>query len=84
MSSTAWARSRRRPARREPKWRRARPPSTRLGLPYLVADDGDVVGYAYAAPFRTRAAYRFTVEDSVYVAPGQSGRAASARRWSRG
>jgi L-amino acid N-acyltransferase YncA len=46
-----------------------------LGLPYLVADDGgDVLGYAYAAPFRTRAAYRFTVEDSVYVAPGAMGR----------
>jgi L-amino acid N-acyltransferase YncA len=45
-----------------------------LGLPYLVADDGGVVGYAYAAPFRTRAAYRYTVEDSVYVAPDRMGR----------
>ena len=45
-----------------------------LGLPYLVADDGGVIGYAYAAPFRTRAAYRYTVEDSVYVAPDQLGR----------
>ncbi len=45
-----------------------------LGLPYLVADDGGVVGYAYAAPFRTRAAYRYTVEDSVYVAPDMTGR----------
>jgi L-amino acid N-acyltransferase YncA len=44
------------------------------GLPYLVADDGGVVGYAYAAPFRPRAAYRFTVEDSVYVAPDRMGR----------
>jgi phosphinothricin acetyltransferase len=44
-----------------------------LGLPYLVADDGGVVGYAYAGPFRTRAAYRYTVEDSVYVAPGRVG-----------
>jgi phosphinothricin acetyltransferase len=42
----------------------------RLGLPYLVATDGDAVsGYAYAAPYRPRSAYRFTVEDSVYVAP---------------
>ncbi len=42
---------------------------TALGLPWLVADeDGEVVGYAYAGPFRTRAAYRYTVEDSVYVA----------------
>ena len=38
------------------------------GLPWLVADDsGDVVGYAYAAPYRARPAYRHTVEDSVYV-----------------
>jgi phosphinothricin acetyltransferase len=42
-------------------------------LPYLVADDGGVVGYAYAAPFRPRAAYRFTVEDSVYIAPNRMG-----------
>ncbi len=47
-----------------------------LGLPYLVADaEGEgVVGFAYASPFRPRAAYRYTAEDSVYVAPGQIGR----------
>jgi L-amino acid N-acyltransferase YncA len=41
------------------------------GLPYLIASDGDgaVLGYAYASPYRTRSAYRFTVEDSIYVAP---------------
>ncbi len=41
------------------------------GLPYLVATDGagTVLGYAYASPYRTRSAYRFTVEDSIYVAP---------------
>jgi phosphinothricin acetyltransferase len=41
------------------------------GLPYVVATaaDGTVVGFSYASPFRTRSAYRFTVEDSVYVAP---------------
>ena len=41
------------------------------GLPYLVATDsaGAVLGYAYASPYRTRSAYRFTVEDSIYVAP---------------
>jgi len=39
-------------------------------LPWLVAEmDGQVLGYAYATPFRPRSAYRFTVEDSVYVAP---------------
>ena len=46
-----------------------------LGLPYLVAeDDGQVLGMCYAKPFRPRSAYRFTVEDSVYVAPGQAGK----------
>ena len=45
-----------------------------LGLPWLVAEASGVIGYAYAAPFRTRAAYRYTVEDSVYVAPDQLGR----------
>lgn len=45
------------------------------GLPWLVAEaGGQVVGYAYASPFRPRSAYRFTVEDSVYVAPDHTGR----------
>jgi L-amino acid N-acyltransferase YncA len=40
------------------------------GLPYLVAhEDGRVLGYAYAGPHRPRPAYRFTVEDSIYLAP---------------
>jgi L-amino acid N-acyltransferase YncA len=39
------------------------------GFPYLVAElDGGLAGYAYAGPYRTRSAYRFSVEDSVYVA----------------
>jgi phosphinothricin acetyltransferase len=39
-------------------------------LPYLVAElDGRIVGYAYAGPYRTRSAYRFTVENSIYVDP---------------
>jgi phosphinothricin acetyltransferase len=45
------------------------------GLPYLIAEDaGRPLGFAYAAPFRPRAAYRYTVEDSVYVAPDAVGR----------
>jgi phosphinothricin acetyltransferase len=45
------------------------------GLPYLVAEDaGQVLGFAYANVFRARAAYRYTVEDSVYVAPDSVGR----------
>jgi len=41
-------------------------------LPYLVASDGGtaILGYAYASPYRTRSAYRFTVEDSIYIAVG--------------
>ena len=46
-----------------------------MNLPYLVAEDGGrVLGYAYAAPYRTRPAYRSTVEDSIYVAPDAQGR----------
>ncbi len=45
------------------------------GLPYLIAElDGQVVGYCYAGPFRLRAAYRYTVEDSVYVSPAAVGK----------
>lgn len=45
------------------------------GFPYLVAVDaaGAVLGYAYASLYRTRPAYRFTCENSVYVAPGATG-----------
>lgn len=45
------------------------------GLPYLVAeiDDpavpGGLAGYAYAGPYRTRSAYRYSIEDSIYIAP---------------
>jgi phosphinothricin acetyltransferase len=40
------------------------------GFPYLVASiDGRVVGYAYASSYRPRPAYRFTVENSVYLSP---------------
>ena len=43
---------------------------TARALPYLVAErEGRVAGYAYAAPYRARSAYRYTLEDSIYVAP---------------
>ena len=46
-----------------------------LGLPYLIAgSDGRVLGYAYAGPYRPRPAYRFSVEDSIYVQPDLVGR----------
>lgn len=48
------------------------------GLPWLVAElpdaPGRVAGYAYAGPFRSRSAYRYTVENSVYVADWAQGR----------
>ena len=41
-----------------------------MSLPYLAAEvDGAVRGFAYAALYRTRSAYRHTVEDSIYVDP---------------
>jgi phosphinothricin acetyltransferase len=41
------------------------------GLPHLVAElDGEVTGFAWAAPWRTRPAYRFSAEDSIYLRPG--------------
>uniref|UniRef100_A0A7C1WTN0 N-acetyltransferase family protein n=1 Tax=Pseudomonas graminis TaxID=158627 RepID=A0A7C1WTN0_9PSED len=44
------------------------------GLPYLVAErGGEVLGYGYATLYRPRPAYRFTVEDSVYVREGMAG-----------
>ena len=50
------------------------------GLPYLVAAvDGRITGYAYCAPWKTRPAYRYTVEDSVYVAPDAVGMGVGGR-----
>jgi L-amino acid N-acyltransferase YncA len=44
---------------------------TEAGYPYLAAElDRAVAGYAYAGPYRIRPAYRFTVENSLYVEPG--------------
>ena len=53
------------------RWREV----TSQGFPYLVAvASGDVLGYAYAAPYRPRAAYRFTLEDSIYLHEGARGK----------
>lgn len=49
------------------------------GLPYLVIEfDGAVRGYAYARPYRTRPAYRYSVENTVYIEPGYERRGAGA------
>jgi phosphinothricin acetyltransferase len=45
------------------------------GNPYFVAEvGGSIVGYAYAGPYRTRPGYRFTIEDSIYLAPEAQGK----------
>lgn len=50
------------------------------GLPYLVAEvDGEIAGFAYALPYRPRPAYRYTVEHSLYVAPGWQRQGVGAR-----
>ncbi len=55
--------------------RRRRDDVVGRGLPYLVAEEkGEVLGYCYSGPWRPRSAYRYTVEDSVYVAPFVVGR----------
>ncbi len=52
-----------------PEMARRREDVLARGLPHLVAErDGRILGYAYAGPYRTRPAYRFAVEDSIYVA----------------
>jgi L-amino acid N-acyltransferase YncA len=48
---------------------------TGAGYPYVVAvENHQVLGYAYASAFRARPAYRYTVEDSVYIDPAAAGR----------
>ncbi|MEV1286881.1 N-acetyltransferase family protein [Micromonospora sp. NPDC049679] len=55
-------------------WERKAADLAERSLPLLVAEsDGQVVGYAYAGPWRPKPAYRHTVEDSIYLAPGHTG-----------
>jgi L-amino acid N-acyltransferase YncA len=64
-------------------WRRRLGELRRQNLPFLVAlegqggqadgDTGTVCGYAYASPWRPKPAYRYTVEDTVYISPGHTG-----------
>jgi L-amino acid N-acyltransferase YncA len=56
-------------------WARKLGDVTGRNLPFLVAEDGgSVCGFAYASPWRPKPAYRHTVEDTVYVSPGRTGR----------
>ena len=46
---------------------------TGRGLPYLVAEEkGEILGYGYCALYRARSAYRYALEDSIYVKHGQN------------
>jgi L-amino acid N-acyltransferase YncA len=48
---------------------------TSRGLPYLVAEEGgEILGYGYCSLYRTRSAYRYTLEDSIYVKHGKQGK----------
>lgn len=48
---------------------------TRQGFPYLVAEEkGEIQGYGYCSLYRTRSAYRHTIEDSIYVKNGLQGK----------
>lgn len=45
------------------------------GKPYIVAEiDGRIAGYGYASAYRSRSAYRYTLENSIYVADGMRGK----------
>ncbi len=59
-------------------WARRLEDLTAQNLPFLVAEadegDGTVCGFAYASPWRSKPAYRHTVEDTVYLSPGHTGR----------
>lgn len=59
-----------------PYWRDKFALLTRLGLPFLVAvsPSGVVLGYALAQPWAGKNAYRYTVEDSIYLGPGAGGK----------
>ncbi|MGW2153851.1 N-acetyltransferase family protein [Nonomuraea sp. NPDC001699] len=57
------------------EWRARAAALTAAGLPFLVAeDDGVVTGYAYLGQYRPKPAYRHSLEVSIYLAPGSTGR----------
>jgi len=50
------------------------------GLPYLVGEErGEILGYGYCAPYRARSAYRYALEDSVYIKDGHLGKGIGTR-----
>jgi phosphinothricin acetyltransferase len=48
----------------------------KLGMPFIVAENpaGQLLGYAYVYPWKEKAAYRFTVENSIYLGPASTGK----------
>ena len=53
---------------------------TGRGLPYLVAAQrGEILGYGYCAPYRARSAYRYALEDSIYIKDGHLGKGIGTR-----
>ena len=61
-------------------WRQCLDDLARQGLPFLVCEcDGRVAGYAYAAPWRVKPAYRHTAECTIYLAPDRTGRGLGGR-----
>jgi L-amino acid N-acyltransferase YncA len=62
------------------QWRQKRDELAGLGLPFLVCEcDGRVAGYAYAAPWRVKPAYRRTAEITIYLAPDRTGQGLGGR-----
>jgi L-amino acid N-acyltransferase YncA len=54
---------------------------SKLGMPFLVAEspNGQILGYAYVYPWREKAAYRFTVESTIYLGPAATGKGLGKR-----
>jgi phosphinothricin acetyltransferase len=54
---------------------------TELGLPFIVAQspNGQIIGFAYVAPWRQKAAFKRTVEDSIYLRPAAIGKRVGTR-----
>ena len=58
------------------EWKHKHAQLQQLGLPFLVAESpsGQLLGYALVAPWKPKRAYRYTVEDSIYLGPAASGK----------
>lgn len=58
------------------EWKQKFAQLQKLGLPFLVAESpsGQLLGYALVTPWRPKRAYRYTVEDSIYLGPAASGK----------